>query len=223
MTAPQAAAFLRPFFAGLRALGADLGAADPAPQSVPYPRRRTGADDAPRSDVFASRFVPRANLEEQDKRDATVRAVRAAAELGLSVRSRNFSPSLKVAGWPGSTAAVSRAFRASMMHLTVFEPAGVEAGVGGVEFAARHGVLAKGMEGIRTVTPGSGAYFNEADRLEPEWQVSFFGEHYGRLLRVKERVDPWGLFWAPNTVGSEGWEVKTVDGLPSQNGRLCRV
>jgi hypothetical protein len=32
-----------------------------------------------------------------------------------------------------------------------------------------------------------------------------------------------GVFWAPMTVGSEAWEVITADGLPTQNGQLCRA
>ncbi|KAJ1308117.1 hypothetical protein OPQ81_002179 [Rhizoctonia solani] len=38
------------------------------------------------------------------------------------------------------------------------------------------------------------AYFNEADPLEPQWKKSFFGSHYDRLLKIKQQVDPKGLF-----------------------------
>jgi len=76
---------------------------------------------------------------------------------------------------------------------------------------------------LRAVSPGAGAYINEADPGEPEWQQAFFGSNYARLLEVKQTWDPWNLFWAPTTVGSEGWHVEAVDGYPnSQNGRLCR-
>ena len=78
---------------------------------------------------------------------------------------------------------------------------------------------------LRDVSPGAGAYMNEADPGEPEWQQAFFGsENFERLLEVKQAWDPWSLFWAPTTVGSEGWHVEAVDGYPnSQNGRLCRL
>ncbi|KAL1864278.1 hypothetical protein VTK73DRAFT_6009 [Phialemonium thermophilum] len=80
------------------------------------------------------------------------------------------------------------------------------------------------MDAWRAVTPGSGSYMNEGDPGEPNWQQSFYGDNYDRLLRVKRKRDPWGLFWAPTTVGSEAWEVHPVDGYPnSQNGRLCRA
>ena len=58
----------------------------------------------------------------------------------------------------------------------------------------------------------------EADASEPDWQQSFYGENYERLLEIKGRWDPWGLFWANTGVGSEGWSVKgPVEGWVSQN------
>ncbi|KAJ1305349.1 hypothetical protein OPQ81_000364 [Rhizoctonia solani] len=47
------------------------------------------------------------------------------------------------------------------------------------------------------------AYFNEADPLEPEWKRSFFGSHYGRLLEIKQQIDPKGLFTCNRCVGSD--------------------
>ncbi|EFJ36236.1 hypothetical protein SELMODRAFT_230086 [Selaginella moellendorffii] len=55
------------------------------------------------------------------------------------------------------------------------------------------------------LTPGSGAYGNEADFSEPQWQESLFGEHYTRLLAIKKRVDPAGIFRCHHCVGSEEW------------------
>jgi hypothetical protein len=31
------------------------------------------------------------------------------------------------------------------------------------------------------------------------------------VAQIKKKADPWGLFWAPTTVGSEVWEVITAD------------
>lgn len=63
----------------------------------------------------------------------------------------------------------------------------------------------------------------QADSSEPNWQQSFFGSNYERLLDIKQRYDPLGVFYALKAVGTEGWEVKTSTGLPTQNGKLCRV
>ncbi|KAH8722968.1 hypothetical protein GQ44DRAFT_686064 [Phaeosphaeriaceae sp. PMI808] len=69
---------------------------------------------------------------------------------------------------------------------------------------------------MRRFSPYTGAYFNEADSFEPEWQESFFGQGYGRLRRVKDVVDPAGVLWCRRCVGSERW-VERGDGW------LCRA
>ncbi|KAH7014646.1 FAD binding domain protein [Microdochium trichocladiopsis] len=63
---------------------------------------------------------------------------------------------------------------------------------------------------LRALEPDMGAYLNEADVNEPNFQQAFWGSHYPRLLRVKQRWDPRGLFIVKSGVGSEGWDA---DGL----------
>jgi FAD/FMN-containing dehydrogenase len=63
--------------------------------------------------------------------------------------------------------------------------------------------IGRAMKLIRDATPGSGAYVNEADYFEPEWQRSFWGENYPRLLAIKKRVDPDNLFRVHHGIGSE--------------------
>ncbi|CAE6494697.1 unnamed protein product [Rhizoctonia solani] len=47
------------------------------------------------------------------------------------------------------------------------------------------------------------AYFNEADPGEPQWKRAFFGSHYDRLLKIKQQVDPQGVFTCNRCVGSD--------------------
>jgi FAD/FMN-containing dehydrogenase len=56
-------------------------------------------------------------------------------------------------------------------------------------------------------TPGSGAYINEADIQEPNWQQSFFGSHYDHLKEIKNKYDPNHLFICHHCVGSEDWDA----------------
>ena len=56
----------------------------------------------------------------------------------------------------------------------------------------------------RTVLPDVGSYVAETSYFEPNWQPSFWGDKYPRLLAVKNRVDPEGLFFVHHGVGSEG-------------------
>ncbi|KAF8970281.1 hypothetical protein BGZ46_010511 [Entomortierella lignicola] len=65
--------------------------------------------------------------------------------------------------------------------------------------------LTQATQRLRDLTPGSGAYFNEADVNEPNWQTNFFGSNYPRLKAIKDKVDPHGLFVCRKCVGSEEW------------------
>jgi hypothetical protein len=67
---------------------------------------------------------------------------------------------------------------------------------------ARSGVSAA-MKVIREVTPGAGSYVNETDYFEANWQQEFWGENYPRLLQIKRKFDPEGLFFCHHCVGSE--------------------
>jgi len=46
------------------------------------------------------------------------------------------------------------------------------------------------------------SYLNETDYFEADWQTAFWGGHYARLLQVKERYDPDGLFFVHHGVGT---------------------
>jgi hypothetical protein len=55
--------------------------------------------------------------------------------------------------------------------------------------------------------PNAGAYSNEADAFEDDFQNTFFGAgNYARLVDVKRRYDPQDLFIVRAGVGSERWE-----------------
>ncbi|KAF1815660.1 FAD-binding domain-containing protein [Eremomyces bilateralis CBS 781.70] len=69
---------------------------------------------------------------------------------------------------------------------------------------------------LRQLSPDSGAYFNEADPFEPDWQYTFFGVNYPRLRKIKKQLDPDSVLWCRGCVGSEEWDEE-------DSGRLCRV
>ncbi|KID79225.1 uncharacterized protein G6M90_00g021880 [Metarhizium brunneum] len=62
------------------------------------------------------------------------------------------------------------------------------------------------MEKLRVLEPHMGAYLNEADPNEKDFQKSFWGANYARLYKVKQAVDPDNLFIARKGVGSENWD-----------------
>jgi FAD binding domain/Berberine and berberine like len=63
------------------------------------------------------------------------------------------------------------------------------------------------MDVLRALTPGAGSYVNETDYFEPDWQDSFWGPNYPRLLEIKRRYDLANIFRVHHGVGSEtpGW------------------
>lgn len=57
---------------------------------------------------------------------------------------------------------------------------------------------------------------NQADPYEPNWQQAFWGDNYERLLEIRKKYDPDGVFYAISTPGTEDWEqIET-------GTRLCR-
>lgn len=62
------------------------------------------------------------------------------------------------------------------------------------------------VEKLRVLEPHMGAYLNEADANEKDFQKSFWGANYKKLYRVKQTVDPDNLFIARKGVGSEDWD-----------------
>ena len=55
--------------------------------------------------------------------------------------------------------------------------------------------------------PRPAAYVSESNYFEPRWQEAFWGANYARLLAVKERYDPEGLFFMHHGPGSERWSA----------------
>ena len=56
---------------------------------------------------------------------------------------------------------------------------------------------------VAGAAPGVGSYVAESNFFEPAWRESFWGANYPRLLAVKEKYDPDGLFFVHHGVGSE--------------------
>jgi FAD/FMN-containing dehydrogenase len=70
------------------------------------------------------------------------------------------------------------------------------------------------MDEIRKLLPHIGSYVWETDYFQPHWQEAFWGDNYTRLLAVKSKYDPDGLFFLHHGVGSEDW---SADGFTRLN------
>lgn len=225
ITAAAATALLQPLYTSLNALS--IPAALPnltGASAQPYAGngRRSGSA-APINTRYRSRLLPARLWDDDAAWGRTFAAIRAGVEEGgYPFHGIAYSPTAEVAGWPGADSAVNPAWREAALHAILMEvqPERLSA----AEARARDERVQAYVDRWKALSPGAGAYMNEGDPAEKGWQRSFFGRHYPRLLDIKRRWDPWGVFWATTTVGSEAWEVVSLDGYPAgQNGRLCRV
>ncbi|KAK5655061.1 hypothetical protein OQA88_5960 [Cercophora sp. LCS_1] len=168
----------------------------------------------------ASRFMPRENIADLDKRKQTFDAVKGVFDEGANMILFNMRNP------PGSELidnAVNPAWRKVLMFAIMFVTWNVTDSPEYVTQLSRN-LTYEWNPRWKKLTPGSGTYNSESDYIEPEWQQSFHGSKYPRLLEIKKKWDPEGVFYATNAIGSEEWVLgETIMGhLPSQNSRLCR-
>jgi FAD/FMN-containing dehydrogenase len=140
--------------------------------------------------------------------------VHAAATRGVSL---HFNKGL--AGAPAEALARSRETATNPAVLDAFalaiagsEEAPAYPGVKGHEPNAGAGridakSLAAAVAPLMALTPKPASYVSETDYFQSDWQTAFWGEHYPRLLQIKRRYDPDGLFFVHHSVGSEGWSA----------------
>lgn len=67
--------------------------------------------------------------------------------------------------------------------------------------------ISDAMKRVRNAAPNAGTYVNEADYFQSDWQRAFWGENYEKLMRIKQKYDPFGLFYCHHCVGSEQWSA----------------
>jgi FAD/FMN-containing dehydrogenase len=95
---------------------------------------------------------------------------------------------------PDSTAtSVTPAWRAAAQHVAF--GAGFASNATAGDIASTFAAVSSLTAVFRSTWPASGAYFNEADFLEPAFAETFWGaSNFARLQRVKSEYDPAGVF-----------------------------
>jgi len=228
MSVSETETFLKPLFDRFWELGIEIEMPRVEERMYATISASTGTGMKPNEAYFASRLIPSWLWDDEESLQNFTDTVRYIVEEGqFQVRSRAYTPSLKAAGYPTTEvpSAVNPSLRDAYMHVTVFPKSDedlmtVESSAD--QWAAKHERLTDYMAPLRELTVGSGAYANEADVGEPDWQFSFWGPIYRNLLAIKRNRDPWGLFWVQKGVGSEMWKVADPSLMESQDGVLCR-
>ncbi|KAK3215249.1 hypothetical protein GRF29_19g2663603 [Pseudopithomyces chartarum] len=219
-TLEEAQALLQPWFTRLNDLGIDF---DPNITQFDsyyeawrssFPLETVGKINA----TTASRLFPRCNFETEEKREELFQNLRQSSENNRVQVHFN----IKAVDPANSDNAVNSAWRDNIL----FSQQAVRWNPNGTAeetLKVRQEFQSGDMQRWRDISPGAGSYLAEADRLEPDFGQAFWGDKYPRLLELKAKLDPHDVFFAHTTVGSERWKVESVDGLPNENGKLCRA
>jgi hypothetical protein len=221
-TAKQVNSLLAPFFSNLTALNVPL-----SPRIVEYrsfysawqaefPLEKAGDVQS----THGSRLFPRSNFASETGRNITFAALRQMVESGQPIVAFQIAPTLQRSGTPDN--AVNPAWRNAVFFAITRKSWDIKATASEI-LAIRKDFSNNLMQRWRDITPGSGSYVNEGDRMEPNWQQAFWGDKYTKLLGIKRKYDAKNVLWAINAVGSEDQTVETADGLPHENGKLCKV
>ncbi len=72
---------------------------------------------------------------------------------------------------------------------------------------ARANLVHQAMAEMRKLAPNAGCYVSEAGYFDENWQDQYWGPNYPRLLAIKQKYDPDGLFVVHHGVGSEAWSA----------------
>lgn len=163
--------------------------------------------------VTGGRLVPRSAVKNNNAAlTAALRNITSSGNFFLNLFGVNVSHAL-VGNTPSSNA-VLPAWRDALMSIMVVGPWNFTAPR--EEMVQRENELTDNvMPQLEAVTPGSGAYLNEADFQQRNWQEDFYGSNYEKLRSVKKKYDPGNIFYATTAVGSEAWTV-------ASDGRLCQ-
>ncbi|KAJ7196212.1 FAD-binding domain-containing protein [Mycena pura] len=103
---------------------------------------------------------------------------------------------------PGATS-VTPAWRDALWHLGVGATWSYNSSVADIR-AALASVHDFVREDLTALAPDSGAYMNEADVYESNYEYTYWGTNYERLLAIKKKYDPHGLLDCWRCVGWKG-------------------
>ena len=160
-------------------------------------------------DAFASRWIPAGLFAESPDR---------LADVFFGMSRRWFFHTHANKGLAGASEELLQRERVTSLNPSAFEAAALLI-IGSTQPRAFPGVpehepdrqaagararrVSEAMDLLRAITPGSGSYVNQADYFEDEWQHSFWGANYPKLLEAKATYDPDNVFRVHHGVGSE--------------------
>jgi FAD/FMN-containing dehydrogenase len=160
--------------------------------------------------AYASTWLSR-RLLEPERRPALVEALVRASQLrpvALHCNKGLAGAPSHVLGWTRDTAMHPAVLDAFALAIASASEAPAYPGIGGHEPDLAQGrrdarVVAAAMAPLKALAARPASYLSEADYFQDDWQAAFWGDHYARLARVKDRYDPGGLFSVHHGVGTQ--------------------
>ncbi|CAA9964908.1 FAD binding domain containing protein [Pyrenophora teres f. maculata] len=170
--------------------------------------------------IPANRLVTSDNWETPDIRDQTFAAVQQAVNNAMMVNMYHQRPADPEDSGINS---VNPAFRTEEAQIIIINSVTEQTAAGWK--AASEALTTQIMAPLREATPTGGAYGNEADIAEPNWQQAFWGSNYARLQQTKNKHDANMLFYVHHGIGTESWAISDdgIVGVQSTDGPLCRI
>ncbi|KAF2201703.1 FAD binding domain-containing protein [Delitschia confertaspora ATCC 74209] len=173
--------------------------------------------------MAGNRILPRGHFQDAAKLNATLEVLKQHVDNGFHLGGYHQAPRNRA----NVDNAVSTAWREAVSFLIFGSRPVPDNGTVADMQTATDELIDEILKPWKDLAPPSqygGSYLNEAAVMEPGWQHSFYGLKYEKMLEIKQRWDPRGLFYGPTAVGSEEWEVRDGDrGVQTQDGRLCHV
>jgi hypothetical protein len=170
-----------------------------------------------------NRLIPRSHWTDPEKLETTWKTLRTHVENARHFGVYHQNPGNKQNVDNG----VSSGWRnAQAFFVTASPPFTPDASAAEIQAANKNlsEVILQPWRDITPASEGGGSYLNEAAVDEPNWKEDFYGTQYPKLLSIKKKYDPTGLFYVTTGVGSDEWVVQDGDqGVTTQNGRLCRA
>ena len=164
--------------------------------------------------VSGSRLVPRSVVLKDNKAlTATLQEITSSGQFFIA--GLGISAPLNLSSSSSTSNAVLPAWRTALLHLLIFAEWNFTSPLSD-NLALQARLTNEIVPSLEALTPGSGAYLNEANFEQPNFEQTFYGSNYPKLLEVKRKWDPDNLFYARTAVGSESFVVE-------DDGRLCRV
>ncbi|KAK0432921.1 FAD binding domain protein [Armillaria borealis] len=207
------AALLNPFLANLRAIGIPYNASN---GTFPgFSEAHAALFPTPlfaiQNTVVGGRLLPKSLWQSKSKLTKLNKAIRDIIDNGTGAYDISVSPGFVVSGKPNN--AVLPSWRETQSSLAIYLPWN-DTGTFAQYEEQQHTMTNVFMESLKSVSPRSGAYLNEADIFDPDWKNTFYGSNYQKLLHVKDTWDPDQLLYGSTAVGGDRW-------VRHDDGRLC--